>query len=349
MRVAITGLTVAAFASVPLWLRDPYLRNALITTGIFIIGAMTLNLLLGFTGQLSLGQVAFFGIGAYVSALTSLGFDVGLPGGFRVAHTPWPAIAGFMLAIAAASLCGYLVGRLSFRVRGPYFVIVTISVAEVVRLVALNWVELTQGPLALTNIPPYTLGFPGLGEYTLWNKTAYYYLVAAVGLVAYLVIGRLVGSRIGRAMIALKGNEKLASSVGIDVTRYLVFAEVVSAAMAGGAGSLYAHYLKIIDPDIFLFIYTVTMVIMVITGGKGTLAGPIVGGIIFGFLPVILRPFAAPAVQWILYGGLMIAIVFVLPQGIVPALERWLANWTGSARQPASAMVGGNSKSRDGQ
>jgi branched-chain amino acid transport system permease protein len=107
-----------------------------------------------------------------------------------------------------------------------------------------------------------------------------------------------------------------------------VLAAVVSAAVAGGAGSLYAHYLKIIDPDIFLFIYTVTMVIMVITGGKGTLAGPVVGGLIFGFLPVILRPIAAPAVQWILYGGLMIVIVFVLPQGIVPALERWTTHWT---------------------
>src|SRR5246500_569012 len=197
MRVAITGLTVAAFASVPLWLRDPYLRNALITTGIFIIGAMTLNLLLGFTGQLSLGQVAFFGIGAYVSALTSLGFDVGLPGGFRVAHTPWPAIAGFMLAIAAASLCGYLVGKLSFRVRGAYFVIVTISFAEVVRLVALNWVELTQGPLALTNIPPFTLGLPGLGYINLYGKTGNYFLVLGVGVVAYIVIKRLVESRVG--------------------------------------------------------------------------------------------------------------------------------------------------------
>ena len=116
-------------------------------------------------------------------------------------------------------------------------------------------------------------------------------------------------------------------SVGIDVTRYLVLAAVVSAAMAGAAGSLYAHYVKIIDPDIFLFIYTVTMVIMVITGGKGTLAGPIVGGVIFGFMPVIVRSFAAPEVQWILYGALMIVIVFVLPQGIVPAVERWAASW----------------------
>ena len=88
-------------------------------------------------------------------------------------------------------------------------------------------------------------------------------------------------------MVALKENESLAVSVGINVTRYLVLAAVVSAAIAGAAGGLYAHYVKIVDPDIFLFIYTVTMVIMVVTGGKGTLAGPIVGGLIFGILPVV--------------------------------------------------------------
>ena len=313
-----------------------------------IIAAMSLNLLLGYTGQLSLGHVAFFGIGAYASALTTLGFDVEL-GGFRVVHEPWPAIIGFFVGIVIAGMSGYLIGRLSFKVRGAYFVIVTISFAEVTRLVALNWVELTQGPLALTNIPPFTLGFPSLGTYTLSGKTAYYYLVGVVGLVTYLVISRLVGSYIGRAMIALKENESLASSVGIDVTRYLVLAAVVSAAIAGGAGSLYAHYLKIIDPDIFLFIYTVTMVIMVITGGKGTLAGPIVGGLIFGFLPVIVRPLAAPAVQWILYGGLMILIVFVLPQGIVPAAERWVKNWKPFKGRPAEVILAANSKPGDGK
>ena len=348
MKRALPAFWLIILLTIPLWLQDQYILHILITTGIFIIAAMSLNLLLGYTGQLSLGHVAFFGIGAYASALTTLGFDVEVFG-FRVVHQPWPAIVGLFVGMVAAGISGYVIGRLSFKVRGAYFVIVTISFAEVTRLVALNWVELTQGPLALTNIPPYTLGFPGLGDYTLWNKIAYYYLVVAVGLVAYLVIARLVGSRVGRAMIALKENETLASSVGIDVTRYLVLAAVVSAAVAGGAGSLYAHYLKIIDPDIFLFVYTVTMVIMVITGGKGTLAGPIVGGIIFGFLPVILRPFAAPAVQWILYGGLMIVIVFVLPQGIVPALERRIANWAPSARKPARAMAAGNSESRGGQ
>ena len=121
-----------------------------------------------------------------------------------------------------------------------------------------------------------------------------------------------------------------------------MLAATVSAAIAGGAGSLYAHYLKIIDPDIFLFIYTVTMVIMVITGGKGTLAGPIVGGVIFGFLPVVLRTFAAPAVQWMIYGALMILIVMVLPQGIVPAVQGWAAKWPPLRRR--RPMLAGTSK-----
>ncbi|TYO66753.1 branched-chain amino acid ABC transporter permease [Bradyrhizobium hipponense] len=330
MRAALTILAVAALASVPLWLRDPYLLNALITTGIFVIGAMSLNLLLGFTGQLSLGHIAFFGIGAYVSALTSLGFDIGLPGGFRLVHEPWPPILGFVLAILFAGTCGYFVGLLSFRVRGAYFVIVTISFAEVVRLVALNWVELTQGPLALTNVPSIALPLAGVGELTLRTKLQNYYLVLAVGLIAYLLIARLVHSHFGRAMRGLMENETLAVSVGIDVTRTLTLAAVISAAIAGAAGSLYAHYIRIIDPEVFAFINTVTMVIMVISGGKGSLAGPVVGGLIFGLLPVALRPIMAPEGQWIAYGGVLIAILFVLPRGIVPSLaQRFAARRSG--------------------
>jgi branched-chain amino acid transport system permease protein len=324
MRRLIPLLFLAVMLTLPLWMTDQYYLHILITTGIFTIAAMSLNLLLGYTGQLSLGHVAFFGIGAYVSALTTLGFDVEI-GPWTIVHEPWPVLAGFVFAVIIAGVCGYIIGKLSFKVRGAYFVIVTISFAEVVRLVALNWVDLTQGPLALNNIPPFTLQAPGLGEYTMWGKVPNYYLVLAVAVAAYILIKRLVGSRIGRAMVALKENESLAVSVGIDVTRYLVLAAVISAGLAGAAGSLYAHYVKIIDPEIFLFIYTVTMVIMVVTGGKGTLAGPVVGGLIFGILPVILRSYLGPEFQWIFYGLFMIFIVFVLPQGIVPAVERLMA------------------------
>jgi branched-chain amino acid transport system permease protein len=323
MKLIATCLSIAALGSVPLWLHDPYLLNALITTGIFIIAAMSLNLLLGFTGQLSLGHVAFFGIGAYTSALVSLGFDLELPGGFRIMHDPWPPIAGLAFAIVVAGLCGYLVGRLSFRVRGAYFVIVTISFAEVVRLVALNWVELTQGPLALNNIPSIALPAPGFGELVLRTKFHNYYLVLTVAVIAYVLIARLVRSHFGRAMRGLMENETLAVSVGIDVTKTLTLAAVISAGIAGAAGSLYAHYIRIIDPEVFAFINTVTMVIMVISGGKGSLTGPIIGGLIFGLMPVLLRPILAPEAQWIAYGGILIVILFLLPRGIVPSLAQW--------------------------
>jgi branched-chain amino acid transport system permease protein len=326
-------LLVLILATTPLWVTSLYFLHILITTTIFIIAAMSLNLLLGFTGQLSLGHVAFFGIGAYASALSSLGFEVHLTDDWAIGIGPKPVWLAMLIGLLAAGLCGFVVGKIAFRVRGAYFVIVSISFAEVVRLVAVNWVELTQGPMALNNIPPLTLGIPGVFELSFARKPAYFYLVLAAAAVCYTVICRLVRSQAGRAMIALRDNEPLAASVGIDVTRYLVLASVVSAAMAGGAGALYVHYVRIVDPDIFSFIYTVTMVIMVITGGKGTLAGPIVGGVMFGMLPELLRAFAiAPELQWVLFGALMILVVFLLPRGIVPALRAW---WLNRSKPPA--------------
>jgi branched-chain amino acid transport system permease protein len=318
---------VALLATVPLWLQDFYLLHVMITTGIFIIAAMSLNLLLGYTGQLSLGHVAFFGIGAYTSALVSLGFEIHIWSDVTVGLAPKPVWFAMLTGVVVAGLTGYAIGKLSFRVRGAYFVIVSISFAEVVRLVAVNWVELTQGPMALNNIPALTLGV-GPIELSFLRKPAFYLLVLAALVICYIIIARLVHSRTGRAMIALRENESLAMSVGIDVTRYLVIATIVSAAMAGLAGALYTHYIRIVDPDIFLFIYTVTMVIMVITGGKGTLAGPLVGGAIFGFLPEVLRTMEIqPEVQWIIYGVLMILVVYFLPEGIAPADKRTLAGW----------------------
>jgi branched-chain amino acid transport system permease protein len=324
------------FASVPLWMDDQYFLHILISTGIFTIAAMSLNLLLGYTGQLSLGHVAFFGIGAYTSALVSLGFDVNLLG-WTATLDPKPVWVAMLCGILLAGLAGWFIGKVSFKVRGAYFVIVTISFAEVVRLVALNWVDLTEGPMALNNIPPLTLWLPLLGETTFWRKTPNYYLVLAIGVVAFEIIRRLVHSRLGRSLIALRENEPLAMSVGIDVTRSLVVATVISAAIAGAAGGLYSHYIRIVDPDVFLFIYTVTMVIMVVVGGKGTLWGPIVGGILFGILPDFLRDMAAPEVQWVIYGAVMIVIVFFLPQGVVPAVNKWISGHAAADRGVATA------------
>ena len=319
---------VAALAAAPLVLPSPYLLAVLTLAGIFVIGAISLNLLLGYTGQLSLGHGAFFGLGAYASALTALGFDIGIGFGLRIQVNPQPVWLGFIAAIVVAGGFGWLLGRLAFRVRGAYFVIITICFAQVLRMVALNWVELTQGPMALISIPPVSLWLPGQGVVPLVSKAQTYWLVLAVGVLAFLLVRQIVESRIGRALVALRSNEALARSVGIRVTHYLVVATVVSAGIAGAAGSLFAHYVRIVDPDVFLFIYTVTMVIMVITGGKGTLWGPVVGGLIFGLIPDLLRGRAAPELQWVLYGTAMILFVMFLPRGIVPAVQGLLGRRT---------------------
>jgi branched-chain amino acid transport system permease protein len=299
----LTSLTVLTLTA-PFWLTNPYYLHVLIMAGIFAVLALSLNLLLGYTGQLSLGHAGFFGIGAYASALLTL----------KLERSAWEGMA---LAVALAGASGWAIGRLALKLRGAYFVLVTISFAGVIHLVSVNWMELTNGPLGLPGVPA-----PELGPWSFRTKRAYYYLVLAAVALSYLVCRRLVGSRIGRAFLALRENEALAESVGIDVTRYLVLAAVISAGMAGLAGSLYAHYTRFVSPEVFLFTYTVTMVIMVIAGGKGTLAGPVVGALLFTALPEALREATSWQWQMLAYGVILVLLVFFLPRGIVPTLAR---------------------------
>ncbi|MBI2154951.1 MAG: branched-chain amino acid ABC transporter permease [Candidatus Rokubacteria bacterium] len=305
------GLLAIVLLTVPLWVGNPYYVHVLIMAGIFAILALSLNLLLGYTGLLSLGHTAFFGIGAYTSALLALRLD-------------WPPWVGFLAAVLVAGLAGYGIGKVSLRLRGAYFVLVTISFAGVIYLVSVNWMELTNGPLGLPDVPPFSLGLPGLFELSIRTKPAAYYLVLAVAGAAYFLCHRLVRSRIGRGFIALRENEALAESVGINGTRYLVLAAVVSAAMAGAAGSLYAHYTRFVSPEVFLFTYTVTMVIMVVAGGKGTLVGPVLGAFLFTALPEALRAVTSWQWQMLLYGVFLILTVFFLPKGVIPTIETWL-------------------------
>jgi len=308
MRAVALLLGLAAAATAPFWVWNPYHLHTLIMAGIFAVLALSLNLLLGYTGQLSLGHAAFFGIGAYATALLTV----------KLEWSPW---IGLLAAVVLPGLAGWVIGRLALKLRGAYFVLLTISFAGCVSLVSVNWMDLTNGPLGLPGVPALEIALPGLPALSLRTKVAFYYVVLVAVVLAYLVCLALIRSRVGRALVALRENETLAASVGIDGTHYLVLAAVVSAAMAGFGGGLYAHYTRFVSPEVFLFTYTVTMVIMVVAGGKGTLAGPVVGAVLFTVLPEALR--AATSWQWqmLLYGILLVAVLFFMPQGIVPALR----------------------------
>jgi branched-chain amino acid transport system permease protein len=305
-RLALVALLAAA-ASAPAWVWNPYHLHTLIMAGIFAVLALSLNLLLGYTGQLSLGHAAFFGIGAYATGLLTV----------KAEWSPWIGLAAAIVLPAAA---GWIIGRLALKLRGAYFVLLTISFAGVVSLVSVNWMDLTNGPLGLPGVPPVEIALPGLPALSLRTKGAYYYLVLAAVLASSLVCLALIRSRVGRALVALRENETLAASVGIDGTHYLVLAATISAGMAGLGGGLYAHYTRFVSPEVFLFTYTVTMVIMVVAGGKGTLAGPVVGALLFTILPEVLRALTSWQWQMLLYGILLIAVLFVMPRGIVPTL-----------------------------
>jgi branched-chain amino acid transport system permease protein len=302
------AVILAVAASAPLWVWNPYHLHTLIMAGIFAVLALSLNLLLGYTGQLSLGHAAFFGIGAYASALLSVKLD----------WSPW---IGMLAATVLPGLAGWGIGRLALKLRGAYFVLLTISFAGVVSLVSVNWMDLTNGPLGIPGVPALAIALPGVPELSFRGKSAFYYLVLVAVVAAYVLCRRLIASRIGRALVALRENETLAESVGIDGTFYLVLAAMISAAMAGAAGGLYAHYTRFVSPEVFLFTYTVTMVIMVVAGGKGTLAGPVVGAVIFTVLPEALRALASWQWQMLIYGILLIAALVFMPRGIVPTLS----------------------------
>ena len=285
----------------PILFKDPYFLHMAILIGIYGLLSISLNLLLGYTGQLSLGHAAFFGVGAYLSSLTYLNLGIPLWGGVAV-------------ALGGSGLLGFFVARLAFKLRGAYFVIMTIGIAEVLKLVALNWVDLTKGPMGLTDIaaPEIHLGFMTID---FSQKMPYFYLVLFFVVLAFVLQNRLVNSTFGRSFIAIRENEDLAESLGIDAFKYLVIVVIVSSSIAGVAGSLYAHYVSFIDPNVFAFFISVNAVMMAIGGGQGTQAGPLLGAILFTLIPEWLRVFGDARMA--VYALMVIFIVIFMPKGML--------------------------------
>jgi branched-chain amino acid transport system permease protein len=219
-----------------------------------------------------------------------------------------------VVALGGSGLLGFFVARLAFKLRGAYFVIMTIGIAEVLKLVALNWVDLTKGPMGLTDIaaPEIHLGFMTID---FSQKMPYFYLVLFFVVLAFVLQNRLVNSTFGRSFIAIRENEDLAESIGIDAFKYLVIVVIVSSSIAGVAGSLYAHYVSFIDPGVFAFFISVNAVMMAIGGGQGTQAGPLLGAILFTLIPEWLRVFGDARMA--VYALMVIFIVIFMPKGML--------------------------------
>jgi len=269
--------------------------------GIFVLFSVGLNVIVGFLGQLSLGHSAYFGIGAYAYALLVLNWGI-------------PSFLSMILAILMSGFLGFLIGYPSLRLKGPYFAIVSLAFVMIIRLVVINWQSLTNGPMGLTGITPPTISLFGSYNLSLQSTISNYYMVLCFVIVGIFVIHRIRYSRTGETFDACRENEELAQAVGINTSKYKIIALVISAMFIGASGGLYAQYFTYISPEIFGWYYIATPLIMVIIGGAGTIAGPIVGAVIFTFVPEFLRAIAD--YRLVIFGLIMIVGIIFMPDGI---------------------------------
>jgi branched-chain amino acid transport system permease protein len=317
--IILIALVAVAFPQI---IQDPYILRLAVMSGLFILLASAHNILMK-VGQLSLGPVAFYGIGAYVSAILTTRYHI-------------PFIGGFIAAGVVATLFGWVIGRLTLKMRSAYFVIVTLGFAEFFRQVALNWTDMTNGPMGITAVPA---PLPSFNE----GYGLFYYSILVLVIVTIYGLYRMEHSTIGRAMKAIRENEPLAQSVGINNYKYMMLATLLSSLIIGLAGSFYSGFFQFVGPEILGFDVTVTIIVMVVAGGRATLMGPILGAIIFTILPEILR--AAMVWRMVIYGILLMLITLFMPDGIMAGLRLLLQQITLLLRtlpwfQPQPVMVG---------
>jgi branched-chain amino acid transport system permease protein len=273
-----------------------YLLHMAILAGIYIILAVSLNLIVGYAGQVSLGHAAFYGIGAYTSALVALHWQV-----------PYPLAAlGAMLVTGG---CGLALGLPTLRLKEDYLAIVTLGFGVIADLVFLN-LEITGGPDGLTGIPAPS--FLGLS----FRPPVFYLLLVALAVL--LVLGftyRLVKSYHGRALRAIRDHEITAQVMGINTPAYKIMIFTVAAALAGLAGSLYAHYITFINPESFGLHTSILILCMVVLGGMGSIAGSVLGAVVMAALPEMLRQFHD--YQDLIYGAMLVGLLILRPEGIL--------------------------------
>lgn len=301
LKVALPVILVIVY---PLVLPSSYAMHLGVMTALWVLLATSMNLMIGHIGLISLGQTAFFGLGAFGAGLLSV--KLGLP---------WPLTlpAGILVAMLGAGL----IGLVTLRLRGAYYVLGSLGLAEVLRATALNWVDFTGGPMGLGGISPIRINL-GPWHYAL-NERGHYYLVWAIALLLLLVVYRLLHSYVGRGWLGLAVNERLASSVGINWQVSAMGTLLVSALLAGVAGAFYAHYITFVSPEVFGITYTIQMIIMVLVGGRRTFVGPILGALVFTLLPELLR--VTDQFRMIILGTLTIIVVLFMPRGLVPWLK----------------------------
>jgi len=300
--IGVTGLTV----------RSSYVLGMLVFIALYAMAGLGLSLVMGFAGQVSLGQAAFFAVGAYVSGVltASHGFN------------GWVALA---LAVTAGAVTALLVGLPIFRLSGLLLAMATLGFGIIVYYVLVNWSGVTGGPSGLTGIPPLAIG-----TFRFDSDARVLWLVWGALLLLLGLAGNLVDSRIGRALRAVSGSEAAAEAVGIDTARLKLAVFTLAGGSTALAGALYAHYLTFINPSPFGFAFSVELVVMVVLGGTASLWGSVLGAAavvllvegLRSLLPLVSVSRGAAEYEIVLFGLILMVFMIFLPRGLAGLARR---------------------------
>jgi len=285
----------------PLFLND-YYRDVLTLTGIYIVLALGLNIMVGQAGLLNLGYVAFYAVGAYTYAILSTTFGLSF----------WP---GLIIGALSAATFSVLLGLPTLKLRGDYFAIVTLGLGEITRIVLNNWDSLTGGPNGISKI-----GRPTIGSYVLHTTLDFYYLIFFIALMRVLAMRRLISSRIGRAWIAIREDELAAEAMGINTFRLKLLAFVLGSAWAGMTGVFFAAKMAFVSPESFTFFESVMILCMVVLGGMGSIPGIVLGALLLITLPEVFRDFQD--FRMLAFGVALVLMMIFRPQGLLGSMKK---------------------------
>ncbi len=275
-----------------------------VSAGLHAIMAVSLNLLMGYAGQISLGHAAFFGMGAYTSAILTTKFG----------WNPWPAMVAGM---ALTGVIAFVMARPVLRLKGHYLAMATLGFGIIVNIVLVQTVGLTGGPDGMGEIP--TLAIFG---WRVDTDMRWYIVIGSCMLLVVWLALNLINSRSGRALRALHGSEVAAEMMGIDTTATKTGVFVLAALIASFAGSLFAHQQSFISPDSFSFFFSIELVTMVVLGGMASTYGAVFGAIVLTFLPELLVVFEDFEVM--IFGAILMSMMIFLPQGLFVGLQNLL-------------------------
>lgn len=296
-RLAGWLLFVVAGIALPLMTASSYYLHLEVLVLIYLLLILGMHLLSGIAGQVSFGQSAFMGVGAYAGGLALVRLEI-------------PYVVGALIAISSAALVALILGPALVRLLGDYFIIATIALVMIVYLLLLNLVNVTGGPLGLSGVP-----LPSLGPLEIANDTQFFYLVLFIDAFVLLGLLNLSQSRVGRSLIAIRDDELTARTFGTRVRYYKVVVLSISAGLAGLAGLLFGSFASYLNPVSFDYSQAVAFAIIIIIGGLGSLPGAVIGTILITLSPELLRPLGA----WrlVLFGAVLALLMMFRPQGLM--------------------------------